>query len=148
MPRKSKTDAVITSRGTEKSLIRAINDITNDNAETYYIIFLYAPEVLSADEPIETYEQLEAKYTCFADRTKQNMEKSLLKDDVQAGIRYLLKRLDGKRDVDLLNKYYQLAMGGDVQALKAYMDFKKVFFKDGEVDELKAILQGTNIDDD
>lgn len=74
----------------------------------------------------------------------------LYKEDVQAGIRYLLKRLDGKRDIELLIKYYDMALGGDVQALKAYMDFKKNFFTDNETDELKDILAGAvvDIDDD
>lgn len=56
----------------------------------------------------------------------------------------MLKRLDGKRDIELLNKYYDLAMSGDVQALKAYMEFKTKFFKDSEDDELQAILNGAS----
>ena len=58
----------------------------------------------------------------------------------------MLKRLDGKRDIELLNKYYELSMAGDVQALKAYMDFKKNFFTDDETDELKSILDGASSD--
>ncbi len=84
-------------------------------------------------------------YKNFETRTEQSFEKALFKEDVQAGVKYLLKRLDGKRDIDLLNKYYDLAMSGDVQALKAYMEFKKNFFADDEVDELKAILNGANV---
>ena len=84
-------------------------------------------------------------YKNFENRTEQSFEKALFKEDVQSGVKYLLKRLDGKRDVDLLNKYYSLAMNGDVQALKAYMDFKKNFFADNESNELKAILSGVNV---
>lgn len=36
-------------------------------------------------------------------------------------------------------------MNGGVQALKAYMDFKKNFFADNETSELKAILNGVNL---
>ena len=39
-------------------------------------------------------------------------------------------------------------MNGDVQALKAYMDFKKNFFADNETSELKAILKGVNVTND
>ena len=94
---------------------------------------------------IKSFDDLKNTYKNFENRTEQSFEKALFKEDVQAGVKYLLKRLDSKRDVDLLNKYYYLAMNGDVQALKAYMDFKKSFFADNETSELKAILKGVNI---
>lgn len=132
---------------TEKSILSALKEITKSDAETYYILFRYAPELLPA-ENIKTYQDLKSNYAAFENRTEQSLEKGLFREDVQSAIKYLLKRLDGKRDIELLNKYYSLAMGGDVQALKAYMDFKKTFFSDNEADELKAILAGATIKDD
>ena len=137
-------DTIYSDSGSEKSILPALKDMTHSDSESYYIIWRYAPELLPSNENIKTFEDLKSTYKCFENRTEQSLEKALFKEDVQAGVKYLLKRLDGKRDIDLLNKYYDLAMGGDVQALKAYMDFKKNFFVDDEVDELRAILKGAN----
>lgn len=129
----------------EKALIQALKAITHSDSETYYIIWKYAPQLLPGGENIKTFEDLKNTYKNFTNRNEQSFERALYKEDVQNGIKYLLKRLDNKRDIDLLNKYYSLAINGDVQALKAYMDFKKTFFADTETNELKAILQGVNI---
>lgn len=149
MPTKKK-DTIHANNGSEKSLLSALKDITHSDAEAYFIIWKYAPELLPNSDTIKSFEDLKNTYRNFENRTEQSFEKALYKEDVQAGIKYLLRRLDGKRDVDLLNKYYDLAMGGDVQALKAYMNFKKIFFVDNEADELKEILRGAsvNISDD
>ncbi len=149
MPKKK--DTIRSEKGQEKALLPALKDITHSDSEAYFIIWKYAPQLLPNEENIKTFADLKKNYKCFEDRTEQGFEKSLFKEDVQIGIRYLLKRLDGKRDIDLLNKYYALAMAGDVQALKAYVDFKKSFFADNEADELKDILKGANVnvsDDD
>lgn len=145
-----KKDTVVSVNGNEKSILSALKDITHSDAEAYFIIWKYAPELLPDYETIKNYADLQRTYKQFQDRTEQSCEKMLYKEDVQAGIRYLLKRLDGKRDIELLIKYYDMALGGDVQALKAYMDFKKNFFTDNETDELKDILAGAvvDIDDD
>lgn len=149
MPKKK--DTIRSANSQEKALLPALKDITHSDAEAYFIIWKYAPQLLPNGENIKTFEDLKNNYKNFENRTEQSFEKALFKEDVQAGIRYLMKRLDGKRDIDLLNKYYALAMGGDVQALKAYMEFKKNFFADDETDELKEILKGSNVnisDDD
>lgn len=143
-----KKDTLYTPNGKiEKSILSALKEITKSDAETYFILFKYAPELLPA-ENIKTFEDLKSNYAAFENRTEQSLEKGLFREDVQSAIKYLLKRLDGKRDIELLNKYYSLAMGGDVQALKAYVDFKKGFFADNEADELKAILAGATVKDD
>lgn len=143
MPTKKK-DTIRSNNGSEKSILSALKDITHSDAESYFIIWKYAPELLPNNENIKTFQDLKDNYKNFDTRTEQSFEKALFKEDVQAGVRYLMKRLDGKRDIDLLNKYYTLAMDGDVQALKAYMDFKKNFFADNETDELKEILNSAN----
>jgi hypothetical protein len=144
MPKKKDT---IYSKGnnTEKSILCALKEITHSDAEAYFIIWKYAPELLPNSDTIKSFEDLQNTYKNFENRTEHSFEKALFKEDVQAGIKYLLRRLDCKRDVDLLNKYYSLAMNGDVQALKAYMDFKKNFFADNETSELKAILSGVKL---
>lgn len=133
MPRKTKS---------EQTILAALKGITHSDAEAYYIVWKYAPELF--DKEYKTFDELKDAYKNFASRTETSLEKAELKEDVQAAIKYLLKRLDGKRDIQLLNKYYQKAMDGDVQALKAYMEFKKSFFADDEINELKSILDGAN----
>lgn len=140
MPRKNTIE--------EKSMISALKEITRSDAETYYILWKYAPTLLPQNEKIKSFEDLTSTYKNLENRTEQSFEKALFKEDVQNAIKFLLKRLDGKRDIDLLNKYYELAMGGDVQALKAYLGFKKSFFADDETNELKSILNGVNLDID
>lgn len=145
-----KKDTVKTSSGVEKSMLISLKEITKSDAEAYFILWKYAPELLPEGETLKTFDDLKNKYAQFENRTEQSMEKATYKEDVQAATRYLLKRLDGKRDIALLNKYYDLSMSGDVQALKAYIEFKKTFFATKDNDELKDILNNTNtdIDDD
>ena len=121
-----------------------LKQMLNNDAIMYYILWKYAPDILPDNENIKNYADLCNKYETLQGRTEQSIEKSLYKQNVQDAVKFLLKRLDGKRDIELLNKYYEKAMGGDVQALKAYMEFKAVFFKNSEDDELKAILNGAS----
>ena len=132
------------NNSSEKSMMGTLKQMLNNDAIMYYILWKYAPDILPDNENIKNYADLCNKYETLKGRTEQSIEKSLYKENVQAAIKLLLKRLDGKRDIELLNKYYDLAMSGDVQALKAYMEFKTKFFKDSEDDELKAILNGAS----
>ena len=143
-PKKNPDTVTSPTTGAERSIIRALKDITRSDAETYYIIWKYAPDLLPADKNIKSYADLAANYRDFDGRTEESFEKALLKEDVQAGVRYLLKKLEFRRDLDLLNKYYDLSMNGDTQALKAYIAFRKTFFADAEADELKSILNGVS----
>lgn len=145
-------DIVRSASGKEKSIIKVLRDYTNTDAEAYYILFVHAPELLP-NEDIKTYEDLQAHYVCLSDKSESAMKRLMHREGSQKATKYLLKRLDCSRDINLLNQYYKLAMKGDVQALKMYMEFKKEFFSDDdESDELKSILNGTtiprNTDDD
>lgn len=111
----------------EKSIIRTLKQMLNNDAIMYYILWKYAPDAIPEEDNIKTYSDLCNKYKALQGRTEQSVEKSLYKEEVQAAIKVLLKRLDGKRDIELLNKYYDLAMGGDVQALKAYIDYEILY---------------------
>ena len=73
------------------------------------------------------------------------MSNALYYEDVQAAVKFLMQRLAGKRDAELLNKYYELAMSGDTQALKAYVTFRGTYLADDESNELKSILDGAKI---
>ena len=135
-----------TPTGKERTVMQSMIDMCTRNEDAYYIVWKYAPEALPCPYELKTYEDLQKYYSYFEGRTQESMEKALCKDSSQAAIKYLHKRLDTQRDVALLNKYYDLAMAGDVQALKAYMSFKKQFFADEEASELMRILKGVDIE--
>lgn len=128
----------------DKTVFAAIKEMVHSDKEAYYIIWKYAPELLPNIEgdkmKIATFKDLQAQYKALADRSEQTLAKCLYNPDVQQATRYLLKRLDGKRDIDLLNKYYELAMQGDTQCFSTYLKFKKEFFADEATNELKNII--------
>ncbi len=129
----------------DKSILSALKEITKSDDIAYYIVYLYAPELLDKDN-IHSYSDLQAAYVHFEKRDEKNLKKLLYKESSQKAIKYLLKRIDTSRDIELLNKYYELSKSGDVQALKAYIDFKRAFFADNsETDELKSLLQGATL---
>lgn len=144
MARKVKT----TETGQEKSILSALKEIVKSDTEMYWILWKYAPELLN--KKVNSFDELKEAYVAFADRTEEQCEKYIYREDVQAGIKYVLRSMDTKRDIELYNKYYELSMSGDVQALKAYMSFKKSFFSDGSADELTRLLKNapSSVNDD
>ena len=58
----------------------------------------------------------------------------------QTAIKWLLKRLHQKKLIELYDKYYQKAMGGDVQAFKAWQEFSEKFFKEDKENGLTKLL--------
>lgn len=133
-------------RQRSKSVLQAIKEMIVNDEEAYFILWRYAKELLP-DKNIKTYKDLQEHYVKMQGKTEESYELCLYKDEVQQAIKYLLKAMDTKRDVDLLNKYYKLAMDGDTQALKAYLDFKKNFFANSDTNELTKILKGVKIED-
>jgi len=109
----------------------------------YHILWLYCPEYF--DEELKTFDDLVNKYQEMKGKKESVMKKGIYRDNVQDGIKILLKRIDKIRDSRLMDKYYKLAMGGDVQALKAYMDFKKHYFENADESELSKILGKVNL---
>lgn len=129
----------------DKSLLAALKEITTSEDVAYYIAFKYAPEILEKDN-IKTFADLQTAYARFQSRDEKNMEKLLYKESSQKAIKYLLKRIDVLRDIELLNEYYKLSKSGNVQALKAYVDFKKeVLANNDDTDELKKLLHNVNL---
>lgn len=132
-------------RQRSKSVLNTIKDMIVSDAEAYYVVWKYAKDLLPAD--INTFADLQEHYVLMKDRTEESFKNTLYKSEVQEAVKYLLKAMDTKRDVDLLNKYYKLAMDGDTQALKAYLEFKKNFFANSESNQLEKLLQGVKVED-
>lgn len=131
----------------DQAILQWIRESTKSKTLPYYIAFIYEKSLLPNGDQIKTYEDLQEHFPNLRDTDEIFFKKELTKESVQKLCKELMKRLDGKRDVELLNKYYQLAMSGDVQALKAYMDFKKVFFAKQGVNELTELINNADIDD-
>lgn len=129
----------------DRTVIQTLKDMVGSEAKAYWILWKYAPEMLSGE--YKTFDELQAAYVAFKGTSEEAASKYIYQDVVQKGAKYILKKLDTKRDIELYNEYYKLAMNGDVQALKAYMEFKKDFFKENEENELMQILRGVDVDD-
>ena len=127
--------------GNSRTLLQELTDIAGE-AYAYYVLFLYCPEYLDPD--VKTFEVLKNRYQRMENQNEKAMKKGLYRDNVQEAIKILLTRIDKIRDAQLMNKYFRLAMSGDVQALKAYMDFKKNYFANDE-SELSQILGKINL---
>ena len=113
----------------QKTILSELMDTVGGNY-AYYILFLYLPEYL--DPNIKTYTDLCNKYSELKPWIDKEsvLKRGLCRKKVQDAIKNLLIRTEDYRDSKLLNKYYELAMKGDTKALKAYMDFKKVYMKE------------------
>lgn len=131
----------------ELSILTTLINMTSQ-PDAYYIIWKYAPELIADNNNLDSFEKLQKRYSFFEKRTETGLEKTLYKEANQKAIKYLMQRLDKKRDIELLNKYFHLAMNGDTHALKAYMDFKKTVLSDGGTDELSQIIKNAAISSD
>ena len=129
----------------EKTVIQSLKEIVGSEPKAYWILWKYAPELLSGN--YKTFDELQNAYVAFKGTSEEAASKYIYQDVVQKGAKYVLERLDAKRDIELYNKYYSLAIDGDVQALKAYMEFKKDFFRKDKQNELMDILNGTDIEE-
>lgn len=128
---------------TDRSLLQELRQMTGSDTKAYWIMLNFCPDLLP--DGIRTYEDLANNYTAFKGLKKKNADKYIYNEGVQTAIKWLLKRMDAKRDMELYNKYYQLALDGDTQALRAYMEFKKTFFEAEETSEIEKLIRNANI---
>lgn len=127
----------------ETSIYRNLKEIIHTDTKVYYVMYLYCPEYLKdADRtPVRDFDDLKSRYETFSDTITEDVcKKYLLEESVQAGIKWLLKRLHQKKEVELYNTYYKKALGGDVQAFKAFQEFSDKFFKEDKENELTKLL--------
>lgn len=135
------------SKAKENNVIYSLINRGISRPRAYWIVFKFAPHLLP--QPCKTFEDLRKNFPSdFANANEKNFENLLNYEEVQSGVKWLMKRLDGQRDIELYNKYYDLAMDGNVQALKAYMDFKEKFFEDIGEDDLRMLIRNANVPND
>lgn len=134
----------------EKSIYATLKEIIGTDTKVYYIMYLYCPEYLKEAEkkPVKDFEDLKSRYECFSDSiTEEICKRYIMEQGCQSAIKWLLKRLHQKKEIELYDKYYQKALNGDVQAFKAWQDFSDKFFKENKENELTKLLNKIPDDD-
>ncbi len=126
----------------EKTVLATLKEMVHTDTKVYWIVWKYAPDLLPT--PCKTFEDLQENYVAFRKLTEDICNRYIYVESVQSAIRWLLKRMDGARMIELYNIYFERAKS-DVQAFKALIDFKKEFFQDEESSELMQILSGANV---
>lgn len=127
----------------EKSIYATLKEIIGTDTKVYYIMYLYCPEYLKEAEkrPVKDFEDLKSRYECFSDSITEDIcKRYIMEQGCQSAIKWLLKRLHQKKEIELYDKYYQKALNGDVQAFKAWQDFSDKFFRENKENELTKLL--------
>lgn len=128
----------------EKTVHQTLKDMVRTDSKVYWILWKFAPELLNTESELKTYKDLQNKFVCFQKLDENTVNRYIYNEAVQNAIKWLLKRQDGVRMIELYNIYYERAKT-DVQAFKALIDFKKEFFAGNEQSELVKILNGVKI---
>lgn len=134
----------------EYSIYQSLKEMIGTDTKVYYIMWLYCPEYLKDHDtnPIKTFDDLKSRYAVFSDTITEDIcKKYLLEQTCQTAIKWLLKRLHQKKQIELYNAYYEKALKGDVQAFKAFEDFSEKFFSEDKEHGLTKLLNRVNDDD-
>lgn len=126
------------------SVLSELKKMVRTDAKMYWIVYKYAPALLPKKSA--NFKELQENYVCFQKLDEGHCENYIYLEDVQVAVKWLLRRVDTVRMIELYNKYYEKAKD-DVQSLKVLLEFKKEFFRDEEESELYRILKDVNVDD-
>lgn len=139
-------DAKGKSTQLEQSLLQKLHEMLPTQVKVYYIVWKYAKHLLP--KKIDTFEELTAEYKGFTEGMDEaKCESWLAEESVQAAAKYLLKRMHGQKLIELYEIYFDKAKS-DVQAFQAFSKFSEKFFEDDGEDELRSILNNTDLCDE
>ncbi len=138
-------DIICNRNNHEKSVMKSLKEMVRTDTKVYWILWKFCPELLPTQ--CKTYKDLQDNYVAFKNLDEDTVNRYMYNEGVQNAIKWLLKRMDGARMIELYNIYYERAKS-DVQAFKALIDFKKEFFADEEGSELLRILGGADVSED
>lgn len=127
----------------EKTIYQTLKEMIGTDTKVYYLMWKFCPEFLRGAEkvPIKTFDDLKSRYKVFSDSiTEEVCQKYMLEAGCQTAIKWLLKRLHQKKQIELYMTYYEKAKSGDVQAFKAFEDFSEKFFKGNQENQLTKLL--------
>lgn len=132
----------------EMSILRKIKEMVKTDAKVYFILWKYAPQLLTEGDNLKTFDDLKNNYKTFTDgMTESTCENWLAEQNVQTAIKWLLKRLHQQKMIELYNLYFEKAKD-DTNAFKAFTDFSEKFFAAEKESELLSMLQNANIEDE
>ena len=138
-------DAKGKSTQLEQSLLQKLHEMLPTQVKVYYIVWKYAKHLLP--KKIDTFEELTAEYKGFTEGMDESKCESWLTEEaVQAAAKYLLKRLHNQKLIELYEIYFDKAKS-DVQAFQAFSKFSEKFFEEDGEDELRNILNNTDLCD-
>lgn len=129
----------------EQSLLQKLHEMLPTQVKVYYIVWKYAKHLLP--KKIDTFEELRTEYQGFTDGMDEaHCERWLAEESVQAAVKYLLKRMHNQKLIELYEIYFERAKT-DVQAFQAFSKFSEKFFEEDGEDELRSILNNTDLCD-
>lgn len=132
----------------EMSILRKIKEMVKTDAKVYYILWKYAPQLLTNGDKLKTFDDLKNNYKTFTEgMTESSCENWLTEQNVQTAIKWLLKRLHQQKMIELYNLYFVKAKE-DTNAFKAFTDFSEKFFAAEKESELLSMLQNADIEDE
>ena len=132
----------------EMSILRKIKEMVKTDAKVYYILWKYAPQLLTNGDKLKTFDDLKNNYKTFTEgMTESSCENWLTEQNVQTAIKWLLKRLHQQKMIELYNLYFVKAKE-DTNAFKAFTDFSEKFFATEKESELLSMLQNADIEDE
>ncbi len=138
-------DAKGKSTQLEQSLLQKLHEMLPTQVKVYYIVWKYAKHLLP--KKIDTFEELTAEYKGFTEGLDEALcERWLAVESVQSAVKYLLKRLHNQKLIELYEIYFDKAKS-DVQAFQAFSKFSEKFFEEDGEDELRNILNNTDLCD-
>lgn len=138
-------DAKGKSTQLEQSLLQKLHEMLPTQVKVYYIVWKYAKHLLP--KKIDTFEELTAEYKGFTEGMDEaKCESWLAEESVQSAVKYLLKRLHNQKLIELYEIYFDKAKS-DVQAFQAFSKFSEKFFEEDGEDELRNILNNTDLCD-
>lgn len=134
----------LVSSKSEETVFAHIKGMVTKEEKAYYIIWKYAPQLIVGGEKIKTFNDLKTHFSGYFNQKnldEKEAEGWLMLENVQSAVKWLLKRENQAKMIELYNVYYDKAKDGDVQSFKAFVDFQKEFFKDGEnQSELQSLI--------
>lgn len=129
----------------EESVKAHLKKIVKSDAKVYYIIWKYAPELLP--QTCKTFNDLKSAYKVFPqESTDKAAENWLLEEDVQTAVKWLLKRENQKKMIELYNIYFRKAQDS-TDAFKAFVDFSHKFFADDKRNDLLSMVENMSEND-
>jgi len=132
------------------AVISKLMDILGNSKQyLYYVEFKYCKEILP--KKVEQFSDLHKQFPKVFDEdlTQEECESWFLREDMQKAAKYMISVMKTKREIELLDEFYNQAMRtNNPKSLDCYLKLKESIFADEEsVDELQEVLKNFSLAD-